>query len=326
MSRLFLGVDGGQTATLAFIGDEEGRVLGAGKSGPSNHVPPGGDARAKFQNVIRECVAAALEEAKLPADSTFEVACLGFSGGPDDKRELLAEVIASQELVVTTDASIALTGATGGEPGIITIAGTGSISHGRNAEGRTARAGGWGYIFGDEGGAFDVFRQALRAALRQEEGWGPPTVLREELLKFFSAANANTVIHDFYHGRFPKSQVAQFARKVEQAAIADDRMANDIIRGAAGQLVLITKAVRRHLFGKEHPVRIAFAGGMFQCDRLRIQFTEFLSQEPGNEVGPPAHPPAAGALLEAYRARQLTVALQDVPKVAKSAPPTASAD
>src|SRR5947209_3167873 len=76
----------------------------------------------------------------------------------------------------------ALAGATRSGQGIITIAGTGSIAFGRNPAGRTARAGGWGYIFGDEGGGFDIARQATRAILRLEEGWGPPTALRETLL------------------------------------------------------------------------------------------------------------------------------------------------
>ena len=66
---------------------------------------------------------------------------------------------------------------------MICIAGTGSIAYGRNANRKFARVGGWGYIFGDEGGGFDLTRQALRAILRHEEGWGPDTVLRSMLLR-----------------------------------------------------------------------------------------------------------------------------------------------
>src|SRR5258708_21745706 len=101
-------------------------------------------------------------------------------------------------LTVAHDGFIALAGATAGAPGIIAIAGTGSFCFGRNASGRTARAGGWGYIFGDEGGGFDLTRQALRAALRMEEGWGPPTVLRQRLLEATGAADANDLLHRFY--------------------------------------------------------------------------------------------------------------------------------
>ena len=169
MSRLFLGVDGGQSSTTALIGDETGRVLGAGAGGPCNHVGAA-EGRQKLIRAVGDCVARACEGAGLdPATVVFEAACFGMSGGPEDKQAILAEILKTGKLVATTDAVIALAGATAGRPGIITIAETGSIAFGRNAQGRTARAGGWGFVFGDEGGGFDITRQALRAALRMEE-------------------------------------------------------------------------------------------------------------------------------------------------------------
>src|SRR5207302_4816203 len=135
------------------------------------------------ERAVRESLAAACAQAGLdPETVAFEAACFGMSGGPDDKREILAGILRTPNLIVTNDAVIALAGATASGQGIIAIAGTGSIAFGRNASGRTARAGGWGYIFGDEGSGFDIVRQALRAALRMEEGWGPATRLREVLL------------------------------------------------------------------------------------------------------------------------------------------------
>ena len=120
----------------------------------------------------------------------FEAVCAGFSGGPTDKDALLREAVRGSQYTMTTDAMIALSGATAGAPGIITIAGTGSISYGRNASREVARVGGWGYVFGDEGGGFDITRQALRAVLRHEEGWGPGTALREALLSATGAGDA----------------------------------------------------------------------------------------------------------------------------------------
>ena len=160
MSRLYLGVDGGQSSTTAIVGDETGRILGFGRGSECNHVK-GPEGRTKFINAINGCI-----EKTGYHGATFEAACLGFSGGPADKEQLLKEMLhVSGAMTVTHDGLIALSGATAGAPGIITIAGTGSFCFGRNAEGRTARAGGWGYIFGDEGGGFDITRQALRAAL-----------------------------------------------------------------------------------------------------------------------------------------------------------------
>ena len=196
--RLFLGVDGGQSGTLAMIGDETGRVVGAGEGGPCNHAAAG-EGRRKLERAVAGSVGAACAQAGLDAAAVrFEAACFGMSGGPDDKREILAGILRAERLIVTNDAVIALAGATATGQGIITIAGTGSIAFGRNAAGRTARAGGWGYIFGDEGGGFDIARQALRAALRMEEGWGPPTSLREILLAETGARDVNDVLHRFY--------------------------------------------------------------------------------------------------------------------------------
>src|SRR5215469_8664342 len=141
--KLFLGVDGGQSGTTAVIGDEHGRVLGAGEAGPCNHAGVA-EGRAKLERAVSGSVAGACREAGLdPAAVSFEAACFGMSGGPENKEEILAAMLRTRRLVVTTDAVIALAGATATGRGIIVIGGTGSIAFGRNAEGRGVRAGGW---------------------------------------------------------------------------------------------------------------------------------------------------------------------------------------
>jgi len=310
---MFLGVDGGQSATTAVVGDETGRVLGMGRGGPCNHV--GGPAgREKFTRAVEEAVGEACRQAGLTAGAIrFRAACLGFSGGPEDKRELLEHMIHAEQLIVTTDALIALAGANAGRPGIIVIAGTGSIAFGRNAQGRTARAGGWGYIFGDEGGAFDLTRQALRAALRQEEGWGPATTLRGLLLEATGAGSANELLHRFYTAEFSRPQIAGLAPLVDGAAAQGDQVAREILEGAAGQLALLVDGVRRQLFAPTEAVRIAYVGGVFRSALLRARFIELIEQTPGNCCGPAVYGPAVGALLEAYRAAGIHPDLRGVP-------------
>src|SRR5437660_2571125 len=213
--KYFLGVDGGQSSTTAVIGDELGRVIGIGRGGPSNHVGAA-EGRAKFVNAIEECVTAACVKGGVdPANTRFASAWLGFSGGPADKESIVNEILSSERTLVTHDGLIALSGATAGQPGLITIAGTGSFAFGRNAAGETARAGGWGYIFGDEGGGFFITRQALRAALRFEEGWGPPTALRDVILQAAGARNVNDALHRFYTQEYPRPRVASFSRLVD---------------------------------------------------------------------------------------------------------------
>jgi N-acetylglucosamine kinase-like BadF-type ATPase len=235
MSRIFLGVDGGQSSTTALLGDDTGRVIGFGRGGPCNHVSAAEEGRAKFLDAIGGCVRQACELAGL-AGAQFESACLGFSGGPADKESLVREMLSAKHILVTDDALVALIGACAGEPGLVTIAGTGSIAFGRNREGRTARAGGWGHVFGDEGGAFDIVRQGLRAALCFEEGWGPQTNLLGILLNATGAASANEMMHLFYTADWPRSRVATLGELVDQAAIGGDRAACAIMDRAALQL------------------------------------------------------------------------------------------
>jgi N-acetylglucosamine kinase len=300
--RLFLGVDGGQSSTTVLIGDESGRVLGTGEAGPCNHAGAA-EGRARFERAVNEGLQAACAAAGIDSATVrFESACLGMSGGPEDKQAILAGMLRAEHLMVTTDAAIALSGATTTGQGIAIIAGTGSIAFGRNAEGRSARAGGWGYIFGDEGSGFDIVRQTLRAALRMEEGWGPPTSLHQALLAATGSRNANEVLHLFYTSEWPRSRVAALASQADAAAAEGDAVAMVILNNAAMQLAMLVASVRSQLWKPGDAVDVAYIGGVFQSATVLERFRLLVELEPGNRCGPPRHGPAEGALLEAYRA------------------------
>lgn len=299
--KLYLGVDGGQSGTTAVIGDETGRILGTGEAGPCNHAAAA-EGRAKLERAVTGSLAAACGEAGLdPATIQFASACFGMSGGPDDKEQILARIIRTEKLLVTTDAVIALAGATPEGQGIITIAGTGSIAYGRNAAGRAARAGGWGYVFGDEGGAFDIVRQATRAALRVHEGWGPPTRLHDVLLEATGADDANQMLHRFYGPEWPRSRVATLARLVDRTAEESDAVALDIVNRAAQDLAMLAMSVRSQLWHRGDAIYIAYIGGVFESPRILERFRLLVEMEPGVVCGPPRHGPAEGALFEARR-------------------------
>lgn len=294
--KLYLGIDGGQSSTTALIGDEAGRVLGEGIAGPCNHVGAA-ERRAKFFSAVGDSVRMAAQQAGV--EPVFAAVCAGFSGGAEDKDALTRELIRADRYLITHDAHIALAGATGGGPGIIVISGTGSIAYGRNATDKTARAGGWGYVFGDEGGAFDLARQALRAILRHEEGWGPPTTLRTALLEATGAASANQLLHRCYTMDYPRDRVAQLARAVDHAAAEGDPVAQSILDRAAQELATLAAAVRRQLFQDDQPANIHFVGGTFSSEPLLARFRMLLELDGSSRVLPPMFGPAKGALLEA---------------------------
>jgi N-acetylglucosamine kinase-like BadF-type ATPase len=315
VSDYFLGVDGGQSSTTALIGDSTGRVIGFGRGGPCNHVGEA-EGRDKFLNAVGGCVREACAQAGIKA--VFEAACLGFSGGPADKESLIHEFLTASKLFVTHDALIALAGACGGEPGIITIAGTGSIAFARAADGRVARAGGWGHIFGDEGSGFDIARQALRAALRYEEGWGPSTALYEKLLEVTGARNANELMHWFYTTDYPRSRVALFAQLVDLVAQAGDREARRILADAGRELFELGMRLHEQLFTNGEAARVSYIGGVFRSELVRETFSGlWKARIESAQVGPPDYGPAAGALIEAYRLRGIHPKLSNLPESEK---------
>jgi len=307
--RYFLGVDGGQSATTAVIGDQHGKILGWATAGPCNHVAAP-EAQAKFLRVMRECISEAAGRAGMELTGerwNFSAACLGMSGGAADKASLLQPLLDAEHLLVTDDASIALAGATAGEPGIVVISGTGSIALGRNTRGETARAGGWGYIFGDEGGAFDIMRQALRVVLREHEGWGARTALTPALLEATGAADPNEMLHLFYKPEWPRSRVAGLARIVNRIAEEGDPLATMVLHNAAQQLALFAASVRSQLWTDDEPVTVSWTGGVFGSDMLLERFRSLVSISGNATPKKPAFGPAKGALILAYRAPGLPV-------------------
>jgi N-acetylglucosamine kinase-like BadF-type ATPase len=292
MSIFFLGVDGGQSSTRACIGDETGRVVGVGHGGPCNDVAA----------AIQSAVGAACAQAGLSPDVIrFSSACLGLSGGPADKEAIVREILRADKILVTDDAFVALAGATAGEPGVIIIAGTGSMAFGRNLAGGTARAGGWGYLFGDEGGAFWIVRQAMRVALREEEGWGVPSALRKMLLDATGAKSMNDLMHRCYTPEFPRARAAGLAILVNEAAEEGVPAAIHILHDAASELVRLANAVRGQLFQPSEPTLLAWWGGVFRSRIVLARFQEVLASQPGVRLQARVYEPVVGALLEAYR-------------------------
>src|SRR3984885_647097 len=160
-----LGIDGGGTKTQCAVGDES-KLLATATAGPSN-VLRVGETQAReslHQSVRQACAAAGIT----PAQITH--ACIGAAGAArpqvaETVRRILAEILPSP-IHVVGDMEIALEAAFGAGPGVLVIAGTGSIAYGRDRQGNTARAGGWGYAISDEGSAHWIGRAAAAALAR----------------------------------------------------------------------------------------------------------------------------------------------------------------
>jgi glucosamine kinase len=143
------------------------------------------------------------------------------------------------------------------------VAGTGSIAYGRDASGRAARAGGWGYLLGDEGGGFWIGRAALSAVVRQFDGRGPSTLLTELVLSEMHLNSPTELIHAVYDHGLPRRSIAGIASVVQRACDAGDAMASEILNRAAAELASAASSVITRLNMRGDDFRIVLAGGIF---------------------------------------------------------------
>ncbi|MCJ7822846.1 MAG: ATPase, partial [Armatimonadetes bacterium] len=217
MPGYVLGVDGGQTSTTAAVCDLTGALLGVGRGGPANHAwEPGGIARAR--RAVTGSTAAALRAAGLKR-VTFEAAFLAMPG-PAHERKLRAVrgCVSARQFRMDNDKVNALASVTAGKPGVVVVAGTGTITYGENARGERADASGWGYLLGDEGGGFWIARQAVGAACRHWDSRRKPTALTEKLLARLDIEDLWDLYFLVYSGKLSRAQVAGLAAVVPEAA------------------------------------------------------------------------------------------------------------
>lgn len=296
---LYLGVDGGGTHTVALVADGAGRVLGRGTAGPANLHSVGERAA---QEALQAAIAGALAAAggySLPVAA----ACLGLAGaGRPPERELFrqwakAKGLAGRVLVVL-DCDLVLAAGTPQGWGLALIAGTGSIAWGRNRAGEPARAGGWGYLLGDEGSAYAVGLAGLRAVALAADGRGPATALSAAILAHWGLDAPEALIRQVYRATVPRAEIAALAPLVEGAAATGDPAAQRIIAEAGHDLALALASVARRLGLDVEAVPCALGGGLLVRGQLVAQETLRAAAGLGLTLAPVARvpEPALGAL------------------------------
>jgi N-acetylglucosamine kinase-like BadF-type ATPase len=257
-SAYYLGVDGGGSKTLAVVVDSAGRECGRGMAGSSNQEAVGHEqAVAALHAAIGLAVAAA--DAEMP----LRAAWLGLAGvdHAHDVDALLPQVHSFASMVrITNDAELVL-GALPGRIGVALIAGTGSIAMGRDAHGSTARVGGWGHIFGDEGSGYSIGRAALQHAARAADGRDPTTALLDSILAHWSL-NAPELLLARVYQSFDKTAIAALAPLVLALAHDGDPLARRIEMRAARELALAVTTIACRLCFPLGLLPLAFGGGL----------------------------------------------------------------
>src|SRR5688572_15546189 len=257
-----LGIDAGGTKTVCLLADERGHILAESRGGGAN-------LQASGELEVEKVLHRVMDEALGDRDIRPAVICLGIAGvdREDDAeavRGIMRRIGFKTRTLVVNDALIALVAGAGERPGIVVVSGTGSIAYGRDARGRAARSGGWGYLLGDEGGGSWIGRAALVAVVRQFDGRGPRTILTEMVQSEMQIASPPQLIHAVYERGPQRYAIARIAPIVQQAAERGDAVAADIIERAAAELAAAAASVIRRLDMRGEPFPTVLVGGVFR--------------------------------------------------------------
>lgn len=300
MSGFFAGVDGGGSHTRVHVIDESGADVGHAE-GPGSAIVPG--AAGRSADVISECVRRACE----PLSGPLRSVCVGVAGaGRDEERDALQAALEERRLaptiIIGTDAEIAIEDAFGAGPGVLLLAGTGSIAYGKGPTGVLARCGGWGPVIGDEGSGAWIGRRALGIVTASEDGREPESTLGGAILAALDLESTQQLVA--WAASASPADLGRLAPVVLEVAATGDLRANSLVTLAVEELALHVRTLARRLFADERAsFRLALHGGLLAPKSLLRRRLEqrLKSIAPGATLVHEAVIPARGAARIAMR-------------------------
>ena len=280
-----LGIEGGGTKTTWILLGEKGEILAQGKLGPGNFFSVGANGLLLlFRKILRA----------LPLPPATVGICLAGCTGETVRQEILSlarKVFPkAASISVGEDTESGLWAAHGSDDGVLIIAGTGSNVVGKK-RGKILKAGGWGFLLGDPGSAYDIAILALRQIYVTFDQTGYESPLAKACRQHAGADSLEDLVNFIYrhHG---KEYVASFAQVIFTEAEKGNLEAQKILRAASSSLALTTKAVLARL--RLSRQAIALTGGLFEKSPryvnlfkkelrlLGVSNPVFVSQIPGH--------------------------------------------
>jgi N-acetylglucosamine kinase-like BadF-type ATPase len=306
-AALYLGVDGGGTKTALVLIDSEGAIR-------ATHLAPGAYYLSIGLGALGTLLADAVGSVLAKAALRVEDVTFAFFGLPayGEDSALIGELsrlpercLPAGRYLCGNDMICGWAGSLLCADGISIVAGTGSICYGER-NGASARSGGWGELFSDEGSAYWIACRGLNLFSRMSDGRAARGPLYEIVRQSLAIAeDLDVCAHVFTRLGGDRARIAQLCQWVTQAARAGDSAAQDIVRQAAAELALMVDATRRHLgFTSAEPVAVSYSGGVFDNvgALLLDPFTAALqAHRSGYRVSEPVLPPSLGAALYAAK-------------------------
>ncbi|HEY5087304.1 MAG TPA: BadF/BadG/BcrA/BcrD ATPase family protein [Gemmatimonadaceae bacterium] len=302
-AEIVVGVDAGGSKTRVVVatslGEQLAEVVGAGAA-----MAPGDadDCAEVIATLVLNALASAERSDTIPLVLYAGVAGTGREAEQMALQDALSRRELAEEVVVETDASVALADAFGERSGVLLIAGTGSIAFGRGPAGMLARCGGWGVTFGDEGGGAWIGRRALSVVAAASDGREPETALTGAVL---TAAQVNEVEELIpWALAADRETLAALAPSVLAMAMQDDVRANSLVDMAVEELVLHVRSLAKRLFVDDRAAfDLALTGGLLHKGSLLRKRLErrLRAAVPGATIHPEEVDGARGAMKLALR-------------------------
>lgn len=298
---IYLGVDGGGTKTAFTLVDSSGEVLAQHLAGSSYYLQVGIE---NLTELLMEGIAKVC-----PDPAALGFAFFGLPAFGEDSRfdpliaQLPREMLGHDRFTVGNDMVCGWAGSLGGQDGINIVSGTGSIAYGEHL-GKSARAGGWGEIFSDEGSAYWIAIRGLQLFSRMSDGRSPPGPLLDALRDHFALQADLDLCGHVMGAAGSRDSIAGLSQIVASAANAGDQAAADIFRDAAAELAEIVDAVARQLdFAVDGDIPVSWSGGVFRSgDLVTAPFkAKLASMDARYRFVDPIAEPTLGAALYALR-------------------------
>jgi N-acetylglucosamine kinase-like BadF-type ATPase len=302
--RFVVGVDGGGTKTAAAVVGDDLREAGTGVAGPSNYRSGGMEAASQ---AIHDAVEQALHAAQITLEQVAAL-CMCLSGF-DTELDLPVPQRAVTLLgfngaaIFENDVVGAWAGVTGGDPGVVAIAGTGATALGMNARGSMWRVDGWDYILGDAGGGYRIGLDGIHAAMKMLDGRLAPTPLLAKMAAFYGVDDALGMRRLADSGALGKLHIADFSRHVADAAGEGDPVAQAILRQASADIADDIQAIVSQLQMRDDAFPLGAVGSVFKSEEyvlgpLRARLALIA---PRATFAAPRYPPEVGAAIVAQR-------------------------